>query len=441
MVALGDKLAGLPIAADNQLAILDANVALSGVEGKCKADLRGVLRDVDKAAGADAAAGELGNIDVAGRVHFCAAEHGHVKTAAIVETECIRRAGNGVRIHGRAEQRTVQRHTAENARLKRERDIPAEAFLVRDVRNAGGNADAEIHKRALFELHGSSSGDDLLIAKGQRRNIARESADITNHLGMIRKRNVVLALSLHDIVHTGLVDQHVPRVKRARLADRVDLHDDDAAIVVHRQRQLQQIAVNWLVLEGDVALGVRIARVKDAGINVECFVEKIVLPGNVDELHHLSAVGLCKLVHLAAVLTGIGIGVETDVGNDAGALAADGVQKLAVHAERHGERGNFVFTARPADRRGHAQMGGDQRPDDALVLDFGQSAAILNKIAGRNAGNDRQVARGVLLFELSAHCLHHTVRRRKSTEAADAKRHSVPNQVGSFSSCNYLCHF
>ena len=37
MVALWDKLAGLPIAADNQLAILDANVALSGVEGKCKA--------------------------------------------------------------------------------------------------------------------------------------------------------------------------------------------------------------------------------------------------------------------------------------------------------------------------------------------------------------------------------------------------------------------
>ena len=45
-------------------------------------------------------------------------------------------------------------------------------------------------------------------------------------------------------------------------------------------------------------------------------------------------------------------------------------------------------------------MGGDQRLDDALVLDFGQAAAILNKIAGRNAGNDRQVARGVLLFEL-----------------------------------------
>ena len=54
MVTLGDKLAGSSIAADNQLAVLDANVALSGVEGKCKADLRGVLRDVDKAAGADA---------------------------------------------------------------------------------------------------------------------------------------------------------------------------------------------------------------------------------------------------------------------------------------------------------------------------------------------------------------------------------------------------
>ena len=34
MVALGDKLAGSPIAADNQLAVLDTNVALSGVEGK-----------------------------------------------------------------------------------------------------------------------------------------------------------------------------------------------------------------------------------------------------------------------------------------------------------------------------------------------------------------------------------------------------------------------
>lgn len=90
----------------------------------------------------------------------------------------------------------------------------------------------------------------------------------------------------------------------------------------------------------------------------------------------------------------IGIGVETDVGNDAGALAADGVQKLAVHAERHGESSLVRLTARPADRRGHAQMGGDQRLDDALVLDFGQSAAILNEIAGRNAGNDRQVARG-----------------------------------------------
>lgn len=178
----------------------------------------------------------------------------------------------------------------------------------------------EIHKRAPFELHGSSSGDDLLIAKGQRRNIARESADITNHLGMIRKRNIALALGLHDIVHTGLVDQYMPRVQRARLADGVDLHDDDTAIVMHRQRQLQQIAVNRLVLEGNVALGIRVARVEDAGINVECFVEKVVLPGNVDELHQLSAVGLCKLVHLAAILTGIGIGVETDVGNDAGAL-------------------------------------------------------------------------------------------------------------------------
>ena len=103
MVALGNELAGLAVMADDKLAVLNGDVALAGVEGKGEAYLRGVLRDVDEAAGADASAGELGNIHVAGGVYLRAAEHGHVKAAAVVEREGVRGAGDGVGVDRRAE--------------------------------------------------------------------------------------------------------------------------------------------------------------------------------------------------------------------------------------------------------------------------------------------------------------------------------------------------
>ena len=257
---------------------------------------------------------------------------------------------------------------------------------------------------------------------------------------MVLKRYIVLALGLDDIVNAGFVDEHMARVERARLADGIDLNNDDAAVIVHRQRQLQQIAVHRLVLEGDVAVGVGIARVENAGVDVECLIEKVVLAGDIYKLYDVAAVGLCKLVHLAAVLTGVCVGVETDVSDYAGALAADGGQQLAVHAERHGERRYLILAAGSAYRRGHAQVGCNKGLYNALVLDFGKAAAILHEVAGGDAGDDGQIARGVLFSELAAHGFHDAVGGRKRAEAAHAESHTVLYQVSGLGGSNDFCH-
>ena len=257
---------------------------------------------------------------------------------------------------------------------------------------------------------------------------------------MVLKRYIVLALGLDDIVNTGLVDEHMTRVERARLADGIDLDDDCAAVIVHRQRQLQQIAVHRLVLEGDVAVGVGIACVEDACVDMEGLIEKVVLAGDVYKLHDVAAVGLGKLVHLAAVLTGVCVGVEPDMGDYTGALAADGGQQLAVHSERHGERCYLILAARSAYRRRHAQMRCDKSLYDAIVLDLGKAAAILYEVAGGDAGNDGQIARGVMFSELAAHGFHDAVGGRKRAEAAYAESHSVLYQVGGLGGSNDFCH-
>ena len=113
------------------------------------------------------------------------------------------------------------------------------------------------------------------------------------------------------------------------------------------------------------------------------------------ELYQLAAVVNRLLVHAAAVQAGVGKGVQTDMGDDAGLLVSQGGEQVPVHAQRHGVARDFVLADCATDGGGHSQMCGNQGGDNALVIDGGQPVAILLQIARRNAGYNREVLGGV----------------------------------------------
>ena len=204
--------------------------------------------------------------------------------------------------------------------------------------------------------------------------------------------------------------EHLLGVEGAGLDDFVHLDDDGAAVVVHGGGELEQVAAYGLALRGDVAVLIGVACVQDAGVYPEGLVEEVVLAVYLHEPDDLAALLLGPVVDAAALLPGVGIGAEADVGDDARPVSADSRHELAVEAEGHGVGGYPVLAAGPAYSRGHAQVRGDERVYDALVLYLGQAAAVLAEVAGRDAGDYGERPGRALGAEALAHGVEYGVR-------------------------------
>src|SRR5690606_38609511 len=121
------------------------------------ADVQG---DVDEAANAGDDVVELRGVDVAGSVDLGDADGGADEPAADVEVELGKLIEDGVGVGGGAEGQSARGSAADQAALDGERETVQLAALSGDLRDAFGDADAEVDDGAVLQLVVGAGGDD-----------------------------------------------------------------------------------------------------------------------------------------------------------------------------------------------------------------------------------------------------------------------------------------
>jgi hypothetical protein len=226
------------------------------VKVPAKTTLRGVLADVDEAAGARELRPEPAHVHVALGVALGHPEARHVEAAAVVEIELLVLVQDRLGVDRRAEVEPRLRHAADHARLGGKREVVEDAFLVGHGRYPLGHADAEIHDAAHGELERRTPGDHLALVEG------KGGQHVERDLELARERRVVcgavrLVVRFGTRDH-GAIDHHpgdddVPGIERAGRRDPLDLGDHESARVLGRRGDRQVVEDECLVLHGDVA--------------------------------------------------------------------------------------------------------------------------------------------------------------------------------------------
>ena len=105
----------------------------AGRERAAENDLLGVLADVDEAARARELRPEFADVQIAFAIRLRQPEESEIESAAIVEVELIRLIDDRLRVDAGAEINARRWHSADQSRLRRERDQVDDLFLIGDV--------------------------------------------------------------------------------------------------------------------------------------------------------------------------------------------------------------------------------------------------------------------------------------------------------------------
>src|SRR5262249_46918947 len=195
-----DELLQLAVLDDAQAAVLDPDLEAAGRKGADEHHLLGVLADVDEAAGAGKARAELADVEIAVLVRLGETEKGRVEAAAVVEVELIGLIDDGLCIDRSAEIEPARRYPADDPGLGRPRHQAGDLFLIGDVGDALGHADAEIDDAVGIELERRAPRNDLALVQLHRRDRPRACANLTAERRIVLDREglpVVLRLR-HD---------------------------------------------------------------------------------------------------------------------------------------------------------------------------------------------------------------------------------------------------
>ena len=174
---LTDELLHVAIVDDAQTAVLDRDLEAAGREGADEYHLLGILADVDEAAGARQTRAELADVQIALLVRLGEAEKGRVEAAAVIEVELIGLVDDGLRVDRGTEIEPARRHAANDPRFGRQRHQIGDLFLVGDIRDAFGHADAEIDDAVGVELERRAPRDDLSFVQFHRRDRSRRAPE------------------------------------------------------------------------------------------------------------------------------------------------------------------------------------------------------------------------------------------------------------------------
>src|SRR5581483_12332585 len=102
---------------------------------------------------------ELGNVDRAGAIDLQKREQRHVETAALEISELMRRLDDRLGIGGTAELEIEQRNAADGALLDHPGDRAVPAFLDQNTRDVGRNAEPDVDRVAVTQLHRDAARD------------------------------------------------------------------------------------------------------------------------------------------------------------------------------------------------------------------------------------------------------------------------------------------
>ncbi len=162
---------------DTQLPFARCHLGPFGIKGANKHHFACVLRNVDKAAGADWHAAQLGGVDVALRIDLAKTQKGDIQATAGVEIELRWSVDHARRILRIAEQRAGQKPAAVGAMLD---GLIIEPLLSARRNNSGNfvwNAIAIVDNSPLAQFLAGAVGNDTPRAKarvfGQRQVVSR----------------------------------------------------------------------------------------------------------------------------------------------------------------------------------------------------------------------------------------------------------------------------
>ena len=161
---LTDELCHVAFVDDTQAAVLDRDAQSTSREGTDEYNFRGILTDVDEAAGAGEPWPEFTDVQIALLVRLGKPEKGCIKATAIIEVELIGLIDDGLRVRRRPEIQSARGDTSDDPWFGRERDQVDDLFFVCDVCHALGHADTQIDDAVCLELECRAPRDDLSLA-------------------------------------------------------------------------------------------------------------------------------------------------------------------------------------------------------------------------------------------------------------------------------------
>ena len=230
------ELVGDPFLENLQLPVLDLNLELPGAESADENDLLGVLADVDESARARDLRPEFADVQVAFPVGLGKAKEGDIKSAAIVKIELVGLVDQRLRIRGSAEIQAAGGDAPNDSWLRRKGHQVYDPFLVGDVGDALGHADAQVDDAVWLQFHGGAPGDNLALAHLHQRNRTRRQADLRAESGVVLLAEglpVVLGLRNDDAIHEDAWNLDVAWIERAAFGDPLNLSDHDTTGVPH----------------------------------------------------------------------------------------------------------------------------------------------------------------------------------------------------------------
>ena len=313
------------------------------------------LGDVDEAAHTGHDTTEAADVDVARRVEFGHAEEGDVEAAAVVEVEHRGVVDDGLRVGAGAEAELVGRNAADGARLHRQREVLI-ALFARHLADACGHAHTQVHdgraQRAEFE-QGAALDDAprvewcFLGRRHQRRQ--RPALQVGRVVEFAESHPVVVhVFGHHQVVDQDAGDAHEVGVQRARRHDALDLRNHHTLAVMRRLRDGQQVLVERLVFGAEVAVFVGRGGADQRHMHGETWVEQLLAPADVDELHDV--IGAARR-EPGATQARVDKGVQPDGRDDADLAASNGAVEMGDDALRQVVGGDGVVLHQLAQAR------------------------------------------------------------------------------------------
>ena len=371
-------------------------------------------------------------------VDFGRPQEGHVKVAAVVEVKGVAQRVDGLGVHRRGKAQPLHRHAPQGAGLQGQQG--GDALFVCHAPHPRGQADAQVDDTALAQLHGRPAGDDFAHGKLHGLQGVHRAADRAVQLRPVGRGIALAGGRLHHVVHQRAVDAHPPGMEGAALHNALHLHHHDAAAVAGGGGDFKLRAGEGLPLHRDVALLVGVAAPDKADIDGEGGVEELCLAAQLQQPHHLPALGPGLAVDLAALHPGVCIGAQAHAGENAALFGGDGPVEVHHHPQGQAVGCHLVLGGQGAQPGRVAQVAGDDGTQQALIGHLVHAHLAAGVVAAADAGDAGEVCGRAGLPEARAQGGEQGVGSAVRPKAPEGDGVPVLDQLCRLGCCDEVCH-